>query len=400
MLVLDGVFSRDEQRGVLFHPAPAPTLADLNGIVERTRRRTTKWLGQHGYLDEGPLEERSNELPAQTALDACATIAMRRGNVATLPRSDAPDAADDDHEQQPDKTEVAVEQDGFDLHAGVRIAAGDDMGRERLCRYAARPPISLERLRRLPGGRIAYRLKYVSRGRGKHRVMSGIEFMARLAAIIAPPRYPLLRYAGVLAPRSAWRRDVVPKPREWRDRCDAARTAHASRAEESAIKTEGTTPQASDVRDTPLPRQSSPREGATPYAPTTATVSATATAGVVPSAAGAQTPPDPGDVIRLAPNVISVRHWDRLLGGLLYAVQPRVDWATLLRRSFSVDVMECPKCHGRLRTIAVITEREPVGRILAHLGMPTEPPPVARARDPTDDAEETGDGSQLSLGLA
>jgi hypothetical protein len=152
VLVLDGVFSRDEQRGVLFHPAPAPTLADLNGIVERTRRRTTKWLGQHGYLDEGPLEERSNELPAQTALDACATIAMRRGNVATLPRSDAPDAADDDHEQQPDKTEVAVEQDGFDLHAGVRIAAGDDMGRERLCRYAARPPISLERLRRLPGG--------------------------------------------------------------------------------------------------------------------------------------------------------------------------------------------------------------------------------------------------------
>jgi hypothetical protein len=30
------------------------------------------------------------------------------------------------------------------------------------------------------------------------------------------------------------------------------------------------------------------------------------------------------DVIRLAPNVISVRHWDRLLGGLLYAVSPRV----------------------------------------------------------------------------
>jgi hypothetical protein len=119
----------------------------------------------------------------------------------------------------------------------------------------------------------------------------------------------------------------------------------------------------------------------------------------VSSAAGAHTPPDPGDVVRLAPNVISVRHWDRLLAGLLYAVRPRVDWATLLRRSFSVDVMECAKCHGRLRIVAVIAEREPVHRILAHLGMPTEPPPVARARDPTEDAEETGDGSQLSLGL-
>ena len=111
--------------------------------------------------------------------------------------------------------------------------------------------------------------------------------------------------------------------------------------------------------------------------------------------------PDPADVIRLAPGcIISVRHWDRLLGGLLYAVRPRVDWATLLRRSFSVDGLECPKCHGRLRVVAIITEREPVCRILAHLGMPTEPPPVARARDPTDDAEETGDDSQLALGLA
>ena len=83
------------------------------------------------------------------------------------------------------------------------------------------------------------------------------------------------------------------------------------------------------------------------------------------------------------------RHWDRLLGGVLYATSPRVDWATLLRRSFSVDVLECPKCHGRLRVIAVITEREPVRRILAHLGLPTDPPPLARARDPTDEVETT-----------
>jgi hypothetical protein len=77
--------------------------------------------------------------------------------------------------------------DALNLHAGVRIEAGDDLGRERLCRYGARPPLSLERLRRLPGGRVSYRLKYVDRGRrGKHRVMMGIEFMARLAAIIAP----------------------------------------------------------------------------------------------------------------------------------------------------------------------------------------------------------------------
>jgi hypothetical protein len=110
-------------------------------------------------------------------------------------------------------------------------------------------------------------------------------------------------------------------------------------------------------------------------------------------------PPAPGDVALLAPNVIAVQHWDRLLHGVLYAASPRVDWATLLRRSFQIDVLECPKCHGRLRVVAVLTEREPVRRILAHLGLPTEAAPLARARDPTDDVVHDEDDGQLSLGL-
>jgi hypothetical protein len=116
----------------------------------------------------------------------------------------------------------------------------------------------------------------------------------------------------------------------------------------------------------------------------------------------AELPPAPlvDDVTMLGPNIVSVRHWDRLLGGLLYATSPRVDWATLLRRSFSVDVLECPKCHGRLRMIAVITEREPARRILAHLGLPTDPPTLARARDPTDEVEHDEASAQLTLGLA
>jgi hypothetical protein len=50
----------------------------------------------------------------------------------------------------------------------------------------------------------------------------------------------------------------------------------------------------------------------------------------------------PGDVIALAPNVLSVRHWDRLLGGLLYAATPRVEWVALLRRSLMVKAIGLP----------------------------------------------------------
>jgi hypothetical protein len=97
--------------------------------------------------------------------------------------------------------------------------------------------------------------------------------------------------------------------------------------------------------------------------------------------------------------MLSVKHWDRLLGGVLYALSPRVDWASLMRRSFSVDVLECPGCHGRLRVIAVITERDPVTRILAHVCMPTGAPPLARARDPSDEFDGDEAAAQLSLQL-
>jgi hypothetical protein len=297
LLALDGVFARDARGGLVFHPAEAPT---------------------------------------QTALDACAAIAMGRGTVSTLLRGGAQDDEHGAAEERPDRPVLAVERHGFNVHAGVRIEAGDDLGRERLARYGARPPLSLERLRRLPGGRVAYRLKYVDRGRrGKNRVMTGIEFMARLAAIIAPPRYPLVRFAGVLAPRSAWRREVVPKPRERGDACEAARAQKPGPTERRLERHA-----AGHAPGGPAPRApSTPGASDTHHGPAVSANDVAMSAVVLRPALLAD------DVTMLAPNVISVRHWDRLLGGLLYATSPRVEWATLLRRSFSVDVLECPRAH-------------------------------------------------------
>jgi hypothetical protein len=92
----------------------------------------------------------------------------------------------------------------------------------------------------------------------------------------------------------------------------------------------------------------------------------------------------------LAPNVLSVKHWNRLLGGVLYAASPRVDWASLLRRSFEVDVLACPGCGGRLRVLGEVTDPAMVRLVLESLGMPTDAPRVARARDPTEWLGEHG----------
>jgi len=104
-----------------------------------------------------------------------------------------------------------AELDGFNLQAAVRIEADDDEGRERLVRYCARPCFALDRLSLLPDGRVAYRVKDGGRG-GTHRVMTPVELLARLAALVPPPRYPLVIYHGVLAPHAKWRSAVVPKP--------------------------------------------------------------------------------------------------------------------------------------------------------------------------------------------
>jgi hypothetical protein len=86
----------------------------------------------------------------------------------------------------------------------------------------------------------------------------------------------------------------------------------------------------------------------------------------------------------LTPNILSLKHWDRLLGGTLYAASTRVDWASLLRRSFQVDVLACPRCDGRLRVLGEVTDPAMVRLVLDSLGMPSDAPRAARARDPTE----------------
>jgi hypothetical protein len=48
-----------------------------------------------------------------------------------------------------------------------------------------------------------------------------------------------------------------------------------------------------------------------------------------------------------------------------------------------VDVLECPKCRGRLPLVEVVVEANAARQILERLGLPTESSRLTRARDPT-----------------
>jgi hypothetical protein len=57
-------------------------------------------------------------------------------------------------------------------------------------------------------------------------------------------------------------------------------------------------------------------------------------------------------------------------------------WAELLKRTFSVDVLECPTCKGRIKRIAMVTERESITRYLANIGELTNVPDRSPSRGP------------------
>jgi hypothetical protein len=60
---------------------------------------------------------------------------------------------------------------------------------------------------------------------------------------------------------------------------------------------------------------------------------------------------------------------------------PNWTWAQLLKRVFAIDMAHCPVCqHGTLRIIAAITEVRVIQKILRHLKLAADPPPIAPAQ--------------------
>jgi hypothetical protein len=103
---------------------------------------------------------------------------------------------------------------GFSLDAAVRIAGPDRAGLERLLRYCARPPFALERLEQINPHQLIYHLPKPRRDGRTTLVLSPLELIDALAALISPPRRHRHRYHGVLAPNSPLRAAVTAYGRE------------------------------------------------------------------------------------------------------------------------------------------------------------------------------------------
>ena len=163
VLVIDGVFSASDDGEAVFHPALDLEHADIAAVQTKMRHRGLRWLHRHGHLDDDAIH----------VLDS------------------------------------AEHAGGWSVDASVTIPGWDRHGLERLARYCARPPLSLERLGRLDKNTLVYRLRRPTVDGRTEVLVTEPGLLDRLALLVTPPRLHKHRYCGVLAPNAALREAVT-----------------------------------------------------------------------------------------------------------------------------------------------------------------------------------------------
>ena len=190
--MLDGVY-RTTGDTTVFHSVRAPSAEQLHILLNQIIRRVMKLLTRKGYLIEehgmiylAETDTHTTMAPLQSA--ACTyriALGPRAGqkvlSLQSIPRVDA------QHTKQ-----RCVSVQGFSLHAEVRCAMNQRQKLEQLCRYITHPAIANERLKRNSTGDVVLRLKSPYQDGTTHVVMSPLEFMQRLAALVLRPRFNLI----------------------------------------------------------------------------------------------------------------------------------------------------------------------------------------------------------------
>jgi hypothetical protein len=157
--VIDGVFEPDPQDGVRFFALEGLDGQDAEAVQAQVRRRILRAFVRRGILQK---EDRRDMEP------------WEHGG-------------------------------GFSLDASVRIEANDRRGLERLLRYCARPPFAAERIEELDRHRLIYHLPKPGPDGRTQLLLSPLELIERIAALVPPPRQHRHRYYGVLAPNAPLR---------------------------------------------------------------------------------------------------------------------------------------------------------------------------------------------------
>lgn len=179
-LATDGAFALQPNDTLAFHPVTALSGDDLARVLSDVAAD----LANAGLSDA---------LDIDAALAACVQLSLST-------RADSIDLAP--------TPKLVVSAHGLNLHAATVVDGRDRRRLERLCKYLLRPPFSRDAVHRLPDGRVALELPR----KGRCIEMTAEQFIAKLVALVPPPYFNLVRYAGVFHNRHHLRPLIMPPP--------------------------------------------------------------------------------------------------------------------------------------------------------------------------------------------
>lgn len=194
------------------HPTQRLTALDVEEVLATVEPGIRRLLARRG-LGEGAedgsqLDPWADEAPVLAGLAAASV----QGTVARGSQLGAgPRRLGDRREEEelPAPAGCHARANGFDLHAGLVVPAGERDRLERVCRYVLRPPVAQERIHLTDQGQVRVQLRQPWRDGTTDVVFEPVTFLARLAVFVPRPRINLILYHGVLGPRATWRAEVV-----------------------------------------------------------------------------------------------------------------------------------------------------------------------------------------------
>ena len=155
-LLADGVFEEHSDGVVRFRRGRAPSTEEVAQVAIRIAWRVEEWLSSKGYgaddaLDDDVDPDDGGALLLAASLEGRAAVGDRAGRRTRAQRYEVLGGRVHQLPRQ------CATSGGYSVHAGVVVAAQNQAGLERLCRYVLRPPLAKDRLERRPDGALDLR---------------------------------------------------------------------------------------------------------------------------------------------------------------------------------------------------------------------------------------------------
>jgi hypothetical protein len=216
ILQMDGGYQITGDTKKFIRAAP-PADMDIQKLLETISQRLINLLKRKGYIDEyGNIETIEEDQPVLSGLIGASIKniipfgPLKGKKVRTLIAS----GFGYEEEETQREGHLCAKVNYFSLHAATLIRPSDKKRLENLCRYVLRPPLAMERLKMMKDGRLSYELKKAWNDGTTHIILTPLELMAKVAALIPPPKAHTIRFHGLFAPHAKERSRISKSRKE------------------------------------------------------------------------------------------------------------------------------------------------------------------------------------------